>query len=72
MTSHCGKDMIQAYFQQQRSPVLSQVIGNIALRPEACERLRKGARFLPATNAAGDPVEADLSLTVRWLGAPRS
>ena len=51
---------------------VGKVIGNIALRPEACERLRKGARFLPATNAAGDPVEADLSLTVRWLGAPRS
>ena len=51
---------------------VGKVTGNIALRPEACERLRKGARFMPATNAAGDPVEADLTFTVRWLGAPRS
>lgn len=51
---------------------VGKVAGNIALRPEACERLRKGARFLPATNAAGEPVSADLTFTVRWLGAPRS
>ena len=51
---------------------VGKVSGNIALRPEACERLRKGARFLPATNAAGEPVQADLTFTARWLGAPRS
>ena len=51
---------------------VGKVTGNIALRPEACELLRKGARFLPATNAAGDPVESDLTFTARWLGAPRS
>lgn len=51
---------------------VGKVTGNIAQRPEACDRLRKGARFLPATNAAGVPVQADLTLAVRWLGAPRS
>ena len=30
MTSHCGKDMIEAFFQQQRRAVLSQVISNVA------------------------------------------
>ncbi len=51
---------------------VAKVTGNIAPRPEACERLRKGARFMPATNAAGEPVQADLTFVVRWLGAPRS
>lgn len=51
---------------------VGKVTGNIALRPEACERLRKGARFMPATNAAGEPVQADLTFVARWLGAPRS
>ncbi|MDP3906189.1 energy transducer TonB [Novosphingobium sp.] len=51
---------------------VGKVTGNIALRPEACERLRKGAQFVPATNAAGEPVQSDLTLVVRWPGAPRS
>lgn len=45
-----------------------KVTGRIALRPQACDMLRTAARFLPATNARGEPVEAETTFAVQWQG----
>lgn len=42
--------------------------GAIVPRPQACDLLRRTARFLPATTAQGEPVEAEMTFVAKWQG----